>query len=106
MNTDKICLFYITFPNEVEAARLSELIVKNGLAACSNLISIDSKYIWKETYVSDDEFAVIFKTLPELEDELRVYIEEKHPYECPCIISWEVKVNPSFHKWVESNTKS
>jgi periplasmic divalent cation tolerance protein len=106
MDTDKIYLFYITFPNEAEAIQLTEGAIKKGLAACTNIYPITSRYVWKETFVSDDEFVAILKTIPELEQELRSYVEEKHPYECPCVISWEVNVNTSYRKWVESNTKS
>ncbi len=106
MNTEKICLFYITFPNEAEAIRLSESVVKKGLAACTNIYPITSKYVWKETFVSDEEFVAILKTLPRHEEELRKFAEEAHPYECPCLISWPVNVNTSYYKWVESKTKS
>jgi len=52
----KIYFIYVTFGSLREAKRLGSLLVKNKLAACTNIIpTIYSTYVWKNKTMMDKE---------------------------------------------------
>ena len=57
----KIFFIYVTFNSIREAKKLSKLLVKKKMAACTNIIpSIYSTYIWKK----GKQFVAIVQTIP------------------------------------------
>ena len=59
----KIYFIYVTFGSLREAKRLGSLLVKNKLAACTNIIpTIYSTYVWKNKTMMDKECSMIVKT--------------------------------------------
>ncbi len=95
-------LVYVTFPTREAAKALGQSILVEGLAACVNVHSIDSQYIWKGVLEVNGEFVAIFKTNASHEPLLREQIEKGHPYEVPCILSWSVRVNDAYAEWINS----
>jgi len=52
----KIYFIYVTFGSLSEAKRLGGKLVKNKLAACTNIIpTIYSTYVWKNKTTTDKE---------------------------------------------------
>ena len=52
----KIYFIYVTFGNLKEAKRMGKQLVKNKLAACTNIIpTIYSTYVWKNKTMMDKE---------------------------------------------------
>ena len=52
----KIYFIYVTFGSLKEAKRLGGKLVKNKLAACTNIIpTIYSTYVWKKKTMTDKE---------------------------------------------------
>jgi len=59
----KIYFIYVTFGSLKEAKRLGGELVKNKLAACTNIIpTIYSTYVWKNKTMTDKECSMIIKT--------------------------------------------
>ena len=59
----KIYFIYVTFGSLREAKRLGGQLVKNKLAACTNIIpTIYSTYVWKNKTMTDKECSMIVKT--------------------------------------------
>ena len=59
----KVYFIYVTFGSLKEAKRLGGKLVKNKLAACTNIIpTIYSTYIWKNKTMMDKECSMIVKT--------------------------------------------
>ncbi|WP_263641246.1 divalent-cation tolerance protein CutA [Methanobrevibacter arboriphilus] len=57
-------LIYVTTSNEEEAIKIGDLVVKERLAACSNVISnMKSTYWWEGNLENDNEAILILKTL-------------------------------------------
>ena len=54
---------YITFPNKKEAEKVGLFLVKERLAACSNIFPIESIYRWQGKIVKEKEEVLIVKTL-------------------------------------------
>ncbi len=93
-------MFYITIGSASEAIELGDLVIANKLAACSNVFPITSAFPWNGKLEKENEFVLILKTIPSLTDTLRSFVEENHPYDVPCILSWSTEVNDSYGKWM------
>ena len=103
---DKVCIVYVTVSSLIEAEEISMAVVKERLAACTNIIdSITSSYMWEEKFTSRDESVLIIKTREGLLGKLEKRITELHSYDTPCIITIPtLKVNDKYATWVIEQT--
>lgn len=95
-------ILWVPFPDKTSAVQVAHSAVEAKLAACVNLLpgSI-SIYAWEGKIVEENEVIAVFKTHLAREDELRVWIADRHPYDVPCIASWEMAlVNPQWRSWL------
>ena len=99
----QLSIFYITTGDQETAERLGKLAVENRLAACANISSINSIFPWENVIQHEEEFVLILKTLPIIKSDLQSLIAENHPYDVPCIMSWEVAVNEEYGNWIMEN---
>jgi periplasmic divalent cation tolerance protein len=79
-----------TYPNRERALRAVSGAVTRGLAACGNVVPVDSRYWWKGRLVSDTEALVLFKTVPKRVGALFRFLAEDHPYSVPEIVELDV----------------
>ncbi len=102
-----MCVLYITYPSKEEAVKISRILIEEKLVACVNIFdSVLSMYEWEGELVSEQETAVITKTCEQKVDDVIERVKALHMYDCPCIISMEVKKgNKDFVKWVENSIK-
>jgi periplasmic divalent cation tolerance protein len=98
-----ILLFYVNFPDRATAEQISEKLINKRLIACANIHAISSAYVWSGVMCKEDEWNAIFKTTPEKESETEAYILKNHPYQTPCIMSWQVSANESYEEWIRSS---
>lgn len=96
----KIVLFYITTSGENEARRLGEAAIEARLAACANVLPVQSLYRWNGAMQHDEENVLLLKTLPSHMDQLSDFIRSLHSYTLPCIMHWETEVNDDYGQWV------
>jgi len=96
-------MFYVTFPDESEANRISQHLISNKIVACSNIHPIKSCYHWQKKIENDSEFVAIYKTSYANVALVEKVVEELHPYEIPCILHWEFSCNLSYEKWLRKN---
>jgi periplasmic divalent cation tolerance protein len=95
------------YPKLNEAKKIAKLVVRNKLAACVNINkNINSLYIWKSKMFDEIEIELNFKTSEKKLKKLISFLEKKHPYACPPIISFPIKkVNKKYLDWVKKQTK-
>lgn len=90
---------YITAPEDA-AADLARTLVEERLAACVNRIDCDSVYRWEGEVVTDEEVILLAKTTDDGYDALAARVEERHPYDVPCIERFEeTDLLPAFADW-------
>ena len=102
----KIYFIYVTFGSLREAKRLGGQLVKNKLAACTNIIpTIFSTYVWKNNTMMDKECSMIVKTSKSKVKKAIKFIVKEHSYECPAVSSFPIKLAHSdFQKWINEQT--
>ena len=104
----KIYFIYVTFGSLREAKRLGSLLVKNKLAACTNIIpTIYSTYVWKNKTMIDKECSMIVKTSKSKVKAAIKFIVKKHSYECPAVSSFLIdSAHVDFQKWINEQVMS
>jgi periplasmic divalent cation tolerance protein len=95
---------YVTFPNKKEALRVGEVLVKEKLAACVNIVSnVKSIFYWKNKLEKVNEVVLIAKVSERNYEKLEKRVIELHSYEVPCITALKVERGyRKFIEWVES----
>jgi len=97
-------VFYVTFPDMETAQEIGEKLIMNKVIACANYTSTHSVYMWEKNLVKEPEIVAHFKTSNKNRNITHEKILEMHPYEVPCILSWEVIANKDYEKWIENET--
>ena len=103
----KIYFIYVTFGSLKEAKRLGGQLVKNKLAACTNIIPvIYSTYVWKNKTMVDKECSMIVKTSkPKVKAAIK-FIVKKHSYDCPAVSAFPIEfTHTDFKKWINEQVK-
>ena len=102
----KIYFIYVTFGSLREAKRLGSLLVKNKLAACTNIIpTIYSTYVWKNKTMIDKECSMIVKTSKSKVKSAIKFIVKKHSHECPAVSAFPIEsAHSDFQRWINEQT--
>ena len=102
----KIYFIYVTFSALKEAKRLGGQLVKNKLAACTNIIpTIYSTYVWKNKTMMDKECSMIVKTSRSKLKKAMKFIIKEHSYECPAVSAFPIEsVHKDFQRWINEQT--
>lgn len=90
----------VTFPDETKAREICNQVIVEKLAACANIFPVQSRYIWKENFLEETEYAALLKTDPEALVALTDRIKTLHPYEVPAITCWHAQAIPEYAEWV------
>ncbi len=98
-------VIYITSGNAEEAENIAKGLVKNGLAACVNIVpKIKSVYKWKGNICNDNECLLIAKSRKTLLKEVIKWVKKHHSYETPEIIALPiVGGSKDYLKWIEDS---
>ena len=104
----KIYLIYSTFKNLKEAKSMGGQLVKNKLAACTNIIPvIYSTYVWKNKTMVDKECSMIVKTTQSKVKNAIKFIVKRHSYDCSAVTAFPIKfTHIDFKNWIIKETKS
>lgn len=88
------------------AKRLAHQIVKERLAACANILPIESEYWWKGKLERSREALVSFKTTRSRSARLVARIRRLHPHEVPYVSMAPLSLTePSYARWVEESVR-
>ena len=102
----KIYFIYVTFGSLIEAKKLGKKLVKEKLAACTNIIpTIYSTYVWQNKTMIDKECSMIVKTSKSKVKAAIKFIVKKHSYECPAVSAIPIDfAHKDFQKWINEQT--
>lgn len=94
-----------TTASQEDAERIAEAVLAASLAACVQMVPIQSRYRWKGEIQREGEILLMLKTDAGTYDALERKIREIHPYETPEIIALTVeKGYEAYLRWVASET--
>ena len=83
-------LVLTTYPSREVALAAVDDVLELRLAACANLVPVDSRFWWKEKVEGTSETLVLFKTVPKRVGALFRHLSDAHPYEVPEIAEVDV----------------
>jgi periplasmic divalent cation tolerance protein len=96
-------LVLTTYPSRTAALVAVTAAVERHLAACGNVIAVESRYRWKGRVEAQEEAMVLFKTVPKKVGALFEFLGTTHPYEVPEIIEVDVpRVDPRYLRYLSS----
>lgn len=97
---------WINCPTDDTAREISEALVAEKLAACTNTFpAIQSAFHWKGKVERETETPLLVKTRRELFDTVCRRVADLHPYETPGIMAVEIAhVNNDYRDWVFEET--
>lgn len=97
----------ITCSGKEEGERIADILLKERLAACANIISEVTSYFWWTGKIHKaDESLLIVKTKKSVLRQMVRRVRQVHQYENPEIIALPViGGSKEYMKWIEDETK-
>lgn len=92
-------------PSQEDARRLAALLVEERLAACVQLLPIESFYRWEGKVQNEAEVLLLIKTRTALFDTAIARIKAEHPYSVPEIVGWPFSAGHlPYLNWIDAST--
>jgi periplasmic divalent cation tolerance protein len=102
---NQFCLITATFPDEQSAKVLIHLLLEQKLAACVQMMPIQSFYRWESKLCESNEQLVLIKTRSDLFTRVEKAILKHHPYTTPQIIQVPIEKGLSAYlQWIKEET--
>ena len=90
-----------TTEEKADARKIASTLVEERLAACVQIMPIESFYRWKGKIENSGEYLCLIKTTSSLYPALEKRLKEIHPYETPEIIALSiVKGSEDYLAWL------
>jgi periplasmic divalent cation tolerance protein len=94
-----------TLPDIDSANAMARKLLESRLAACANIVRLNSMYWWEDKIEERGEYAVILKIRSSDFDSVRMAILQGHPYDLPMVIRHSIDDgNPQFLDWIYKST--
>lgn len=105
--SDDYCVILTTTGSQAEADQLAGGLVSERLAACVQITSISSFYVWNNQTHHDPEFLLLIKTTRSRYAQVEAYITQNHSYDIPEIIQLPIIDGlGSYLDWIKAQTGS
>ena len=100
--TTQLVLCLTTAPSQAEAKTLAHGLVKQGLAACVNVLpNVTSVYCWQGEIKESGECLLLIKALKTNATAIAQFIKSQHSYACPELIAVEIEAGLSqYLEWL------
>jgi periplasmic divalent cation tolerance protein len=106
MTDERFCVVLTTTNSEDNVEVIAALLLHQQLAACIQIVPIQSKYVWQGKIESGAEHLLLIKAKAADFDDLKTAIASVHSYQVPEIISLPVeKGAQSYLDWILSATR-
>ena len=99
--SNEYSIIITTYPNKEAAKTIAKLLVEKRLAACVQMIPIESIYLWQDNICDDNEVVLFIKSKTVLFDKIVAEIKVNHSYEVPEIIQIPISDGlPEYLRWI------
>lgn len=100
-------IVYVTCGSDTEASAISELLVRQHLAACVSIAGVESIFQWQGKFERQAEKLLIIKTVQSRFEEIERLVKNNHSYNCPEIVAVEIAaVSKDYENWLRSACKA
>ncbi len=101
-NSNDPIVVLMTFPDNQVAVDVVGALVRDGLAACGNIVpKIRSIYLWEGEVQDDAEALALVKTTLGRFPELQETVVQQHPYDVPEILALPLADGlPAYLEWL------
>jgi periplasmic divalent cation tolerance protein len=105
MDGSSFCVVATTTASQQEARKIAEKLLTKKLAACVQILDIESFYTWQDTLQQEPECLLLIKTRTNLYPNIEKVICAIHSYEVPEIIQLPITQGlESYLGWITANT--
>ena len=92
-----------TVGKKKDAEKIAEALVKNKIAACVQILPINSVYRWKGKIEKEKEYLLLIKGKDY--KKIEKALTKIHPYDIPEIIQIKItKASKPYSKWINKET--
>jgi periplasmic divalent cation tolerance protein len=92
-------------PGQEDARRLAKMLVEEKLAACVQLLPIESFFSWEGKVQNEGEVLLFIKTRTALFETAIARIKGAHPYAVPEIVGWPLGAgHKPYLDWIDAAT--
>ena len=89
-----------------DARRLADGLLEQRLAACVQILAIQSAYRWKGAVQREPEQLLLIKTRVALYSAVEAHLRAHHPYEVPEIVLVPIAAgSPDYLRWLAAETE-
>jgi periplasmic divalent cation tolerance protein len=100
MTTD-YCIVITTFSDDSNGKKIVDALIEQRLAACIQVIPMQSFYHWKGQVNCDEEKLMLIKTKRSLYEKVQDSIVANHDYDTPEIIQVSIQDGfPGYLNWI------
>ena len=105
---EKYILVLITASSLQEGEKIGSELVKDGLAACCNIIpEIKSIFRWKGEICKEKEVLLLAKSKASLFKKLEQRVKKLHSYDVPEIIAFHIEAGlQDYFHWMDETLKT
>jgi periplasmic divalent cation tolerance protein len=94
-----------TAPSREEAVKIAKLLTDEKLAACVQLLPIESFYVWEGETQNEAEILLLIKTRRALFEQAIARIKEVHSYTVPEIVAMPFSAGfAGYLNWIDEVT--
>lgn len=96
------------YSNKEDALKISDMLVKEKLCACTQIIGpINSIYWWDDKINNTEEWLCLIKSNKILYSKIEKFLKKSHPYKVPEIICIDIKKgSKEYLDWLKFETKN
>ena len=95
-----------TLPDKPQAVEMAKFMLAERLAACVQLVPVESHYVWNSEMTEAGEYLLLVKTRADLFDAAMAAIKARHPYEVPEIVTVDFTAGfAGYFGWIDQVTK-
>lgn len=106
LNPTDYCVVLTTTNDKHNAEHIIHHLLEHKLAACVQVLPIESHYLWQGNYYQDKELLLVIKTQVACYAALESAVQLLHPYQVPQIV--QLPLTQGFEPylaWLKHNTQ-
>lgn len=102
---NSFCMISTTLPDEASAKTIIHLLLEQKLAACVQMMPVQSFYRWEGKLCESSEQLVLIKTRSNLFPKIEEVVLKNHPYTTPQLIQLPIEQGLSAYlAWMKEET--